>query len=217
MGLSRTTTFAEIVSAAVTSQLADTYHALPGIVQAYYAATMEADIQIAVNDPRFDPDSDTLTTEPWPVYPKVRVAFPRGSGFTICWPLAVGDKVQVFFQDLDDSSFRSTGQQGDPPRTRRHASDAAFALPWDLTDGGVVTDANTGGMVIGLDGTSAEIRISAGRISLGATGAHSVTRDDLLQGELTKIKNTLGSLTGATFSIPYPTVGPTASTLVKCD
>lgn len=142
MGTSAFTTLAEVIEAAITTRMGDTYHALPGIVVAYYSLTQEADVQIAVNDPRFDPDTDVLETEEWPVWPRMRVAWPRFGSTTLVGSLSAGDKVQVFFQDLDDSVFRTTGQQGDPARTRRFGSDSAFCAPWDLTDAGVAPKAD---------------------------------------------------------------------------
>lgn len=139
MTTSTHTTLTEVIESAITSRLADTYHALPGIVVAYYPLTFEADVQIAVNDPRFDPDDDVLEMEQWPIYPRMRVAWPKFGTQTLVGSLAQGDKVQCFFQDLDDSVFRDTGQQSDPARTRRFGSDAAFCMPWDLTDSGVGT------------------------------------------------------------------------------
>lgn len=139
MTVSAHTTLTEVIEAAITSRLADTYHALPGIVVAYYPLTFEADIQIAVNDPRFDPDTDALEAEAWPVWPRMRVAWPRFGATTLVGTILPGAKVQCFFQDLDDSVFRDTGQQSDPARTRRFGSDSAFCIPIDLTDGGVAT------------------------------------------------------------------------------
>lgn len=140
MATSKLTTLNEIIEATITSRLADLYYCLPGIVVAYYSTTMEADVQISINDPRFEPDTDVLTTEPWPVWPRMRVVWPKlGGGWTPTGPLAAGDKVQVFFQDLDDSGYRQTGQQGDPLMTRRHGSDSAWCVPLDVTDKGVPT------------------------------------------------------------------------------
>jgi len=137
MPTTKLTTFPELLRAAIDSHAADTYHILPGIVVAYNASQNTADVQIAIDDPRFDPDTDERQDEPWPVYPSVRVVWPRFGGTTLVGTLGQGDKVQCFFQDLDDSKFRSTGQQGSPQNSRRFGSDAVFAVPWDVTDGGV--------------------------------------------------------------------------------
>lgn len=140
MPTDRVPTLSEVIDNAITSRLADTYHILPGVVVAYYPSTQDADVHIAVNDPRFDPDSDTLETEPWPVCPHVRVAWPRISNVNLTGTLNPGDPVQCFFQDLDDSAFRANGQANDPNRTLRHGSDSMFCVPWNITDKGVTSN-----------------------------------------------------------------------------
>lgn len=234
MSTTRQVTLAEVLTSAIDSRLADTYHILPGIVVAYYPNTQEADIQIAVNDPRFDPDSEVLATEPWPIYPKMKVAWPRFGGFTMLGQLAVGDPVQVFFQDLDDSAFRATSQRSDPVRTRRHGSDSAFCTAWSLTDG-VAVDGNAAAMVVGQDGGLAQIRFTNTAIQLGRTGADFValaSKVDAINTLLKAFANAIaaGALTvAAGYTAPQSAavqstatalaagVLPTGSTLVKSD
>lgn len=228
MSGSKRTTFVEIIRAAMGSAMADTYHALPGIVVAYYPTEQAADVRIALDDPRFDPDTDERADEPWAIYPKMRVAWPRFGGFTICGPLAPGNAVQVFFQDLDDSKFRATGQPGPPQNTRRFGADAAFCVPWDLTDAGVAADAAAAGtvMIVGKDGDQAQVRVSAGTIQLGATGGDFAALASKVETELGKIGAILDSLqcpntgTGTPVPVagtgsPYGTPGAVGSTLIK--
>lgn len=216
----KTTSFTEIIQQAISSRMSDTYHTLPGIVVAYYPVTQDADVQIAINDPRFDPDTDELTTEPWPIYPHMRVAWPRFGGFTIMGPLSVGQSVQCHFQDLDDSGYRVTGQQGDPLFTRRFGSNSCYCVPDDVTDAGIATDAAAAGsaMIIGKDGSQAEIRITSTGIQLGATGGDYVALASLVAHELGKIASSMatGSNTGGpvVFATPY-VAGNVASALVK--
>lgn len=174
----RIPSLAETIGSFVTSAFADTYHILPGIVTAYYGSTEEADIQIAIDDPRFDVDTDEREDEPWPVYPRVKIAWPRMGGYTIKAPLSVGDKVQCFFQDLDDSAFRTTGQSGPAPRTRRFGSDAVFCLPFDVTDAG--TTASAGVMVLGNVSGSVQIQISQTEIDLGVGATDHVAKAETL-------------------------------------
>lgn len=169
MPTSRQTTLTEVIEAFISSRLGDTYHILPGIVQTYYPATQEADIQIAINDPRFEPDTDALETEPWPLYPRMRVSWPRFGGYTIMGPLNPGDSVQVFFQDLDDSAFRATGQASDPPRTRRFGSDSAFCVPFGVADKDIATDAAeaSSALILGKDGAPQQIQVNGTTIDIG--------------------------------------------------
>ena len=223
MPLSKRTTISEVIGTTVKSLMSDTYHCLPGIVQAYYPADLTADIQIAVKDPRFDPDTDVLQTEQWPLYPHVRVAWPNFGGFIISGQLNKLDAVQVFFQDLDDSAYRESGQVSDPPRTRRHGSDAAFCFPMSVLDVDATgTDANTAGVtIIGTDGSQAQIRFDGTHIQLGATGSDFIALASLVASELGKIKAAIAGLSCASApgpvvsSAPYTAVGNVASSRIK--
>ena len=223
MPTNRQVSMAEVLSAAIRSTLGDHYHCLPGIVQTYYPATEEADVQIAINDPRSDPDSDEVTTEPWQVWPKMKVAWLKFGGYVIQGPLANGAKVQVLWNDLDDSAFRASGQQGDPPMLRRHGTEGAFCIPFDLTDMGVSASAGTAGssMVVGNDASSAKIVITSSGISIGASATDFVALSSKVESELTKVATAFSTFVpgsgGASFPHPYttPAAGVTAASLTK--
>lgn len=173
MALTRRTTLAEVIQAAVDSGHSDHYHILPAYVINYYPATCEADLQIAITDPRFDPQTDELSNEQWPPYPRVRVAWPKMGGFVIVGHLQPGDAVQVFFQDLDDSAYRTTSQVSDPPRTRRFGADGAFCLPFAVTDSKIPLDATpaAAGLVVGQDGGVGQTLYLPASIDHGGRGA----------------------------------------------
>lgn len=223
MSGTRPTELSEILAAVSVGATSDHYHILPGIVVAAYPATQEADIQIALNDPRFDPVTDERQDEPWVIYPRMRVVWPRFGGLTIMGPLAVGQAVQVFFQDLDDSKFRATGQQCSPQGTRRHGSDGAFCVAWDMTDAGVATDAAAAGsaMIIGKDGDPAQIRISTGTIQLGNVGGDALALASKVETELNNLAawvlTCLPSMGGTLGPPPGPPYSPGAvkSDLIK--
>lgn len=224
--LTRSTTLSEVVTSAVESRIGQAYHCLPAIVVAYYPTTFEADVQIAVNDPRFDPDTDARIDEGWPIYPKVRVAWPSFNGFILAAPLTAGDSVQVFFQDLDDSAFRSSGQVSSPVNTRRFSPDASFILPFSVADAAkpgsaTLTNATTG-LVIGKDGTP-QIVINGTMIQLGAAGGDFVALASKVDALFSGLKTYLdahvhtSAASGSPTSPPTvhsPSPNPTGSTVV---
>jgi hypothetical protein len=128
----------------------------------------------------------------------------------------------VFFQDLDDSAFRTAGQTGmSPVNTRRFAPDAAFCLPAALCDADVATDAASTSTftIIGTDGSQAQIRFDGTSIQLGATGSDFVALASLVAAELAKIATAFSTFVpgsgGASFPHAYTSPGNVASALVK--
>lgn len=177
---------AEVLSASADAMRNSMAHCMPGIVQAYYSDTQEADVQPAVNDIRFPPsESEERTSEPWPVLPRVPIAWPRFGGFTIAGPISAGDHVLLIAFDQDPSVYRANGQQSDPVFTRRHGGNFWIAYPCNVTDPGRMhdTSAAAGSLVIGKDGANQQIRIDGSHINLGATVTDPValsTKIDLL-------------------------------------
>lgn len=169
-------TIDEVIAAATDALKASMYHCVPGIVHAYSASDQTADVQPAVHDVRFDPVLGTRISEPWPIVPKVPIAFPRFGGFTISGPVSPGDKVILLAFDLDPTAHRATGQPSDPIDVRRHGGVYWTAFPADLTDPGRLHDSSAAGagLVLGKDGSTAQIRISGSGISLGAGASDAV-------------------------------------------
>lgn len=210
MSLTLSTTIQEVVTAAVNARLADCYHKLPGIVEKYYPLTHEADVRIGLTDPRFDPETDERADEEWPIYPKVRVAWPRFGGFQIVGPIATGDKVEVFFQDLDDSAFRVNGQTAAPVLTRRFDATGAFCVPWDITTKGVSADAADAenAMILGKEGGVTQIRINGTTIDLGDAATEYLAMADKVLARLNAIVTGFNSHTHAVAVGSVPFSGP---------
>ncbi len=230
-------TLIETSTAAAESLRHSMYHCLPGIVQAYHADEQTADVQPALNDPRFDPDTGERLTfnasgevdensdndEPWPVIPRVPIAFPRFGGFTVSGPLNKGDRVLLVAFDLDPTVHRVSGQVENPADVRRHGGNYWWAVPADITDPGRLQDASAAGsaMVLGKDGANTQIRIDGSNISLGRSGADFVA----LAGKVDQCMNLIKSHVhpaGSPSTGPSPTLAgaalvPTGSALVKCD
>ena len=201
----RQITLAEVLTSFGGALKASMYHTLPGVVKAFYASDGTADIQPAVNDVRFDVDTQARTSEPFPIIPKVKVLYPSGGGFSITWPLSVGSKVTLHAYDLDPTVHRQTGNVEDPADVRRHGGTYWMAIPGDVTDQG-------------LGATAGQIVIDGPGITLGAGATSFVALATLVATELGKIAATLatGSNSGGpvVFASPY-TPGSVAATVVK--
>ena len=203
----RQQTLAEILAASGNAQRSSTYHTFPGIVIAFYAADGTADIQPAVNDVRFDADTEARYSEPAQIIPHVRVMYPAGGGCSITWPLVAGDKVTLHAYDLDPTVHRQTGRVEDPQDVRRHGGSYWQAVPGDVTDAG--PSAIPAGLVI-----------TAGSIVLGAGATDYVALASLVKNEFASFATWVktGAAPSGGGPVTYATPAPTdsvASTLVK--
>lgn len=163
----RQITLSEILTAFGDRLKSGTYYTLPGIVVQFYSASRTADIQPAVNDPRFDPDSGALVLEDFPILPKVPIVYPCGGGFEITWPLVQGDKVTLTAYDLDPTKHILTGNQEDPPNTGRQRGMFWKATPENVTQG---QSAAGSSLTIGaVGGGDPVISFNGSKIQLGAS------------------------------------------------
>ena len=149
---------------------------LPATVTAVHTDRQTVDVQIAVNNPLFD-DLGNAFTEPAPSLSDVPVGCLRGGGFFVWLPLAVGDSVLLVFSDLSADTWRSgDGTAQDPGFMGKHTIDSAFALPMFSPDSKFFADPNAAPskIIIGKDGSAAQIRLSATDIELGSSATDAV-------------------------------------------
>lgn len=178
------------------------------------------DVQIAVNNPIFDDLGNTFT-ELAPSVSNVPVGFMRGGGFMVSLPVAIGDSVLLIFSDLSCDVWREgDGTPQDPGFVGKHTLDSAFAIPCIAPDANAFTDPTTanaaGKLVIGKDGSAAQIRISATDIELGNNATDNVVLASLIYNELKAIAKAFSTFApgtgGANFPNPY--VAPVSASAV---
>jgi Phage protein Gp138 N-terminal domain len=190
---------------------------LPATITAVHAATQTVDVQIAIKNPLFD-EFGKVTYENQISVTDVPCGVMRGGGFYIWLPVAIGDSVLLMFSDLSMDTWRLGGNT--PGWLGKHTHDSPIAIPCIAPDAKAFADiaAASGKVVIGKDGSQAQIRLSATDIELGAAAADFVALASKVFTELQKIQTTL--LTGTSpsgavvFGTPY-TASPVASTLIK--
>lgn len=163
----------EILDALAERVKNDSKHTIAGIVQAYYpGAPATVDVLVAVNDARFDVDTDERISEPGPTLSKVPVAYPCGGGYSLTFPLANGDKVQLIADDLDPTKHRLTGNQEDPIDVRRHAGRYWHAVPVDFTisapSAGATLKIGKGATTIEIDGSTINLAGNSDFVALAS-------------------------------------------------
>jgi len=120
---------AEVLRRVLESRLAEVHVALPGKVERYDSAREVADVRPMLRRAIPDENGEAFL-ETLPVIPSVPVAWPAGGGCAVTFPLAVGDHVEIVFQDFDVDQYRRTsGALSDPGVRASHGLSGAVAIP----------------------------------------------------------------------------------------
>lgn len=104
--------------------------ALPGIVKAYRANEAVVDVQLAIQMQVKAPDPEG--TKQWikiAMLPDVPVVFARAGGFSLTFPVAVGDECLVLFASrCIDTWYESGGEDNQQAEFRMHDLSDGFAV-----------------------------------------------------------------------------------------
>lgn len=182
-------TLAEVLAAAMDSRLADVHTSVPGKIKSYDAATQKAEVEITVNRVELNSQGAAVYEE-YPVLPNVPVAWPRGGGYSMQFPLDVGDHVLLVFGESDSSRWRTSGEVGNPGEVQRHTLSYAYAIPCIAPDDDTLPDGSAEALVTVPSGGHLSVRTDGGT-------ADWVPLDGLLQDELTRLWNNINTLKSA--------------------
>jgi hypothetical protein len=225
MPLNRTA--AEAFSAKEDAIKDDIRTSIPATITKVYPARQTVDVQVDIRNPLVDQWGKVIF-EPQESVSDVPLGVMRGGGFFVWIPVQVGDRVWLSFSRLSMDTWRQG--QNRPGWVGKHTADSPIAIPCIAPDSNFFTDPNNdpNKVIIGKDGSAAQIRISATDIELGnnATGAVGIAAK--IDTAVTTIVNAFNAHThtvpitgaaGTTPTTPPSTTisGPpsTASALVK--
>ncbi len=127
----------DLIQRALESRLGDVYTALPGRVESYDPVTQCADISPQVKRPLPTSEGDTVY-EALPVVTNVPICFPRGGGFTVSWPISVGDTVLLVCTTYAIGLWRASGEVAEAGDIRLHGLGSAVAIPALAPNSGVL-------------------------------------------------------------------------------
>lgn len=191
-------------------RMADVHTALPAKVLSYDAAAQTVDVRPQISRYIFDEDTDERTAEALPDLFGIPVAFPRGGGFHVTFPLAADDYVLVICSEEPTIAWRDKAREITPGLFDRHGLNGAFALPCGYPDKEKLSSAPSG--------TDLELASDNGNsiLRMDSSGTITVTGDLVVSGEVTAgnaVPATSVSLTTHTHpSGTGPTGAPTPGT-----
>lgn len=180
--------------------------ALPGYVTKFDRLTRTCEVQPTIKVLVLD-EKGKQTWVQLPVLVDCPIVYPTGGGYTLTFPLAVGDEVLVVFSSrCIDSWFQSGGVQVQS-ELRMHDLSDGFVIPGPQSIGSITTNvsdtdvqlrSNDGVATIGI-GPSAQVKLTGIDISIDAAVAVNITAPTInLNGNV----NISGLLTAADLKTP---------------
>ncbi len=196
-----TPTFGEVIAQAIDSRLLDVHTALPGKVTKYDAAKQVADVQIVIRRAALKLDGEQVL-EDFPIIPNVPVAWPRGGGCYLHFPLAEGDHVLLVFSESAIGQWRESGQIAEPGDLARHDLSYPIAIPGIAPNAGKFADAPAS--------SEAVLIVQGGRLRVSTSGgsAEFVALANLVQQAIDAIQTTFDAHTHPYTDTP---VGPSVT------
>ena len=148
-----------VTSEAITRALQVTHTSLPARVISFDPARSTVSLEILINKIMQDGSS-----EDYPPLLDVPVSYPRGSGFSVTFPLTAGDEgLAVFAERCIDGWFES-GDASAPLDYRLHDLSDAFFIPGASSKPKALKNLFTGGLSLQTDDGATFIRIVNGKI-----------------------------------------------------
>lgn len=160
-----TPSLAEVLRAALDSRMDDVQVALPGRVVAYHAGSQTVDVQPLVRRPLRTRSGD-VRSEDLPVLPNVPVAFMRGGGFFLTFPLAADDTGLILFTSRDMAGWRTSGALSDAQDLRTHNLTSALFLPGLHSVPGQLGDPDDTNAMLGASGGTGFVRVRSDRVEV---------------------------------------------------
>jgi len=187
MTTSRSPELEEVLERAVEYYLDDLHVCMPARVESYDASKQMVDVKpVLQRRVRFaDQDVDDAV-EDLPVIPNVPVAFQRGGGAFLSFPLKQGDQVMLHFSHSSlDEWLSSSGDVTDPQDVRRHDITDAIAVPGLYPFSKAIRDISDTSLRIGFDGGGLQCTITDnGTLEVSVQGDSS---DAVMLGQVFKI------------------------------
>lgn len=120
----------DILKAAIRSEIYEMHTCMPATILVYDHTTQKATVQPVIRGRRFDPETETVSHYKMAAIANVPVQFPQGTGFSITYPLTVGDPVLLVFAErsLDEWLLTATPDNLNQDFRRFDISDA-IAIP----------------------------------------------------------------------------------------
>lgn len=153
-------TLAEVINDALESRISDVHVALPAKIESYDEINQKASIKPLIKNVLVLSDGEVI--DDLPIINDVPVVFPRGGGFFLTFPLAVGDFVLLIVCESSIEKFTmGTGVNQNPSDLRRHSLSDAVCFPGFYPFQQSIVDADPDNMAMGKDESGIQLRMTS--------------------------------------------------------
>lgn len=174
LGNRRSPELAEVIKSALNDHTDGLHFAIPGKIESYDPIMQKANVKPLLKRKVIGRDA-TEFVEELPVVPEVPVAFPRGGGFFLSFPLEKGDLVLLIVVDrsIDAYTYSTGAVDTDPEDVRAHDLSDAVALPCFYPFTRALKCEVTSGAVFGSE-TGAQVRAKKDAVEVTSNGLPAV-------------------------------------------
>lgn len=159
--------------------------ALPGIVLSVNMAAMTCEVQPTIQAVVQNENNELVQTD-LPPFPNVPIVFPSAGGFSITFPVAVGDEVLVVFSSRCIDAWWQLGGVQQAMEARMNDLSDGFAIPGPRSQPRVLSGISTTALQIRNDANTARIEIAAnGAITIVSPTGVAITGNLVVSGQVT--------------------------------
>lgn len=158
----------EAMRVAMDGQQAGMWTALPATVTAYDAAKMTISAQPVVKAKQQAKDG-TVSDVTMPLCVDVPVSFPKGGGYAMTFPIAVGDEVLLVFASRCIDGWWQQGGTQPQLDQRMHDLSDAIAIPGPWSQKTKLSGVSTSAVQIRSSDGSTVITLASGAVTINAT------------------------------------------------
>jgi hypothetical protein len=178
---------------------ASLWTAMPAIVESVDLVKMTISCTIAIQGRMLNPDGSTSFTTIAPLL-DVPIVFPSAGGFTITFPIAIGDEVLVVIASrCIDSWWQNGGTLNVPMEYRMHDLSDGYAIPGPKSQPNVIDNISATDVQIRNDEGTTYISITAaGKIKLVSPSEIDITGNLKVTGTI----SATGEVTGNSATTP---------------
>lgn len=149
--------------------------AMPGIIQSFNPDAVTAAVQPAIRYVHIDINGKR-TTQDYPLLVDVPVAFPRGGGCTLTFPVRPGDECELIFNDRCIDFWWQSGGVQEPVDDRMHDLSDAICFVGPMSQAQKIGNISTRAAQLRTDDGAAFVEVAAGHdITITTPGKLSAT------------------------------------------
>ena len=148
--------------------------ACPGIIQSFDSSKQTVSVQLAIMEELSK--NGERTSVKIPILEDIPIVVPRGGGFSITLPIAVGDECLVVFGDMCiDSWWQSGGDNNIQMDRRRHDLSDGFAILGCWNQKKVISNYSVNSIQIRNDSGADYVEVKDGNINVVSSSEVNIT------------------------------------------